>query len=229
KKAGAVTVSHLRFGARPIQAPYLIQQAHFIGCHQPMFLERLNLAEKLLPGGALLLNSPHSPEHVWDTLPRETQQCLIDRRARLFVIDGHRVARECGMGGRVNTVMQACFFAVSGVLPQAEAVAAIKNSIRKTYQRKGEEVVRRNLAAVDRALAHLHEVVLPEAASSSRPVRPPVADGAPGFVRDVLGPMIACRGDLIPVSALPADGTYPVGTARWEKRSLAVEIPAWNQ
>ena len=228
KKAGAVTVSHLRFGPHPIRAPYLIGQAHFIGCHQPLFLERFDVAEKLLPGGVLLLNSPIHSDEVWAMLPEETQRGLITKRARLFVIDAGRVARECGMGGRINTVMQVCFFSVSGVLPHDDAIAAIKDSIRKTYGKKGEEIVAMNLAAVDNALALLHEVKFSECVSSRTKIGEAVAAEAPSFVRNVLGKIIAGRGDELPVSALPCDGTFPTGTARWEKRNLAVEIPVWD-
>jgi pyruvate-ferredoxin/flavodoxin oxidoreductase len=228
KKAGAVTVSHLRFGPQPIRAPFLISQAHFVGCHQPMFLERFDVAEKLLPGGVLLLNSPRGPDEVWGTLPEETQRSLVEKHARLFVVDASRVARECGMGGRINTVMQVCFFSVSGVLPHDEAVAAIKNSIRKTYGKKGEEIVQMNLAAMDNTLAHLHEVKIPGRVGSQAKMRQPVAEEAPVFVRNVLGPVIAGRGDAVPVSALPCDGTFPTSTARWEKRNLASEIPVWD-
>lgn len=228
KKSGAVTVSHLRFGPRPIRAPYLIGQAHFIGCHQPLFLERFDVAENLLPSGVLLLNSPRGPDEIWDSLPEATQRSLIAKRARLFVIDAARVARASGMGGRVNTVMQVCFFSVSGVLPRDEAIAAIKDSIRKTYGKKGEEIVQMNLAAVDKTQAHLHEVKIPERISSNLGLRPPVSARAPGFVRGVLGEIIAGRGDRLPVSALPNDGTFPTGTARWEKRNLAMEIPVWD-
>lgn len=228
KKAGAVTVSHLRFGPRPIHAPYLIGQAHFVGCHQPLFLERFDVAERLLPEGVLLLNSARGPDTVWETLPEETQRSLTQKRARLFVIDANRVARECGMGGRINTVMQVCFFSASGVLTRDEAIAAIKDSIRKTYGKKGEEIVRMNLAAVDKALAHLHEVQIPERVGSQTKIREPVPAGAPDSVRNVLGEIIAGRGDRLPVSALPCDGTFPTGSARWEKRNLATEIPVWD-
>ncbi len=228
KKAGAVTVSHLRFGPRPIRAPYLISQAHFIGCHQPLFLERFDVAEKLRPGGVLLLNSSHPPGELWPNLPEETQRSLIAKRARVFVVDANRVARECGMSGRINTVMQVCFFSVSGVMPPDAAIDAIKESIRKSYGKKGEEIVRMNLAAVDNTLARLFEVTVPGDVSSPVRLRPPVPDQAPRFVRDVLGPIIAGRGDALPVSALPAGGTFPTGTTRWEKRNLASEIPVWD-
>ena len=228
KKSGAVTISHLRFGPKPIRAPYLITQAHFIGCHQPLFLERFDVADKLLPGGVLLLNLPAEPDEVWALLPEETQRSLITKQARLFVIDAARVARECGMGGRINTVMQVCFFSVSGVLPHVEALAAIKDSISKTYGKKGQEIVDMNLAAVDNALAHLHEVKLSECVGSRTKIRESVAAEAPNFVRNVLGKILAGRGDELSVSAFPCDGTFPTGTARWEKRNLATEIPVWD-
>lgn len=241
KKAGAVTVSHLRFGPHPIRAPYLIGQAHFVGCHQPLFLERFDVAEKLAPGGVLLLNSSHGPDTVWAALPERTQRSLVGKRARLFVIDAGRVARECGMGGRINTVMQACFFSVSGVLPHDEAIAAIKDSIRKTYGKKGEEIVQMNLAAVDNTLAHLYEVTL-LSGQSSQPngealtqIRTPNSENgeklftaATEFERVALPVLFSGRGDELPVSAFPCDGTFPIGTARKEKRNLATEIPVWD-
>ena len=228
KKSGSTTTSHLRFGPRPIHSTYLVSQANFIGCHQPMFLQQFNVTEKLAPGGTLLLNSPLPEDDVWNHLPETTQRDLIEKRARLYVIDAARVARECGMGGRINTVMQVCFFSVSGVLAHDEAIAAIKNSIGKTYGKKGEEIVRMNLAAVDSALAHLCEIKIPDHISSRVKMREVVADNAPAFVRNVLGPIIAGRGDEVPVSALPVDGTFPTRTARWEKRNLATEIPVWD-
>ena len=228
KKSGAVTISHLRFGPKPICAPYLIGQAHFIGCHQPLFLERFDVAEKLLPGGVLLLNLPADPDKVWAMLPEETQRSLIARQARLFVIDAGRVARECGMDGRINTVMQVCFFSVSGVLPHDEALSAVKDSIHEAYGKKGQEIVEMNLAAVDNTLAHLHEVKLSECVGSRAKIRETVAADAPLFVRSVLGTILAGRGDELPVSAFPCDGTFPAATARWEKRNLATEIPVWD-
>lgn len=228
KKAGGITVSHLRFGPEPLRSPYLIAEAHFIGCQQPLFLERLDVAEKLAPGGTLLLNSPRGAGEVWNYLPEATQRQLIGKKARLYVIDAGAVARQCGMGGRINTVMQVCFFSVSGVLSHDEAIAAIKDSIRKTYGKKGEEIVQMNLAAVDNTLAHLFEVKIPGDVGSQVTMRQPVPNQAPAFVRNVLGPIIDGRGDELPVSALPADGTFPTGTARWEKRNLATEIPVWE-
>jgi pyruvate-ferredoxin/flavodoxin oxidoreductase len=229
KKSGSVTVSHLRFGPRPIRAPYLITRASFVACHQFAFLERLDVLRVAEPGAVFLLNSPYGPGEVWDHLPRPVQEQLVAKRLRVFVIDGSRVAQEAGMGGRVNTIMQTCFFAISGVLPRAEAVAAIKHAIEKTYGRRGEPVVRKNFAAVDAALEHLHEVPLPGRVTSTVALRPPVPAAAPAFVREVTARIIAGDGDLVPVSALPADGTYPTGTARWEKRNIATEIPAWDE
>ncbi len=228
KKAGAMTVSHLRFGPRPIRSTYLISQANFVGCHQPFFLERFDMLERAAPGGTFLLNTPFSPDRVWERLPERAQCAIHDKRIRFFVIDASAVARACGMGGRINTIMQVCFFSVSGVLPHDEAIAAIKDSIRKTYGKKGENVVQMNLNAVDQTLAQLHEVEVPERIGSEVEMRATVSEEAPAFVREVLAPMIAGRGDELPVSALPCDGTFPTGTSRWEKRNLAVEVPVWD-
>ena len=194
------------------------------------FLERYDVLRELSPGGTFLLNSPYGADRVWQHLPEPMQKQIIEKKARFYVIDANRVARESGMGGRINTIMQTCFFAVSGVLPREEAIAAIKNSIRKTYGKKGDEIVQMNLNAVDHTLGHLHEVEVPaEAGSSLVAMCPPVPAQAPEFVRNVLGKMIAGRGDDLPVSALPLDGTYPTGTARWEKRNLAQEVPVWDE
>jgi pyruvate-ferredoxin/flavodoxin oxidoreductase len=228
KKAGAITVSHLRFGPEPIRSTYLISQSNFIACHQPIFLERYDMLDALAPGGTFLLNTPYAADEVWDRLPRMLQEQLIEKGAKFFVIDATRVARESGMGTRINTVMQVCFFALSGVLAKDEAIAAIKDSIKKTYGKKGDEIVALNLKAVDQTLAHLYEVSIPEAITSNQLMPPAVPKEAPAFVQDVLGAMIACRGDQLPVSALPCDGTYPTATAKWEKRNLALEIPVWD-
>jgi pyruvate-ferredoxin/flavodoxin oxidoreductase len=230
KKSGSVTISHLRFGPRPIRAPYLIGQASFVACSQFAFLERFDVLTYAAPGAIFLLNSTYSPDAIWDELPQEVQEVILAKQLRLFVIDAHRVARETGMGGRVNTIMQTCFFAISGVLPREQAIAEIKQSIKKTYGKRGDAVVEQNYRAVDQTLAHLHEV---DIAGGSRQLsllrrRPPVPEAAPAFVRDVLGPMIAGEGDMLPVSALPCDGTYPSGTAQWEKRNIALEIPVWD-
>jgi pyruvate-ferredoxin/flavodoxin oxidoreductase len=232
KKSGSVTVSHLRFGPHPIHAPYLIDRADFVGCHQFTFLERFDVLEHAVPGAVFLLNSPYGPEEVWKHLPHDIQRTIVERHLRFFVIDASAVARQTGMAGRINTVMQTCFFAVSGVLPQEQALQAIKRSIAKTYGKRGEAVVQRNYLAVDQTLARLSEINVPAmvegedgALATSRGVLP---SDAPEFVRSVLGPMIAGSGDRLPVSALPMDGTYPTGTARWEKRNLATEIPVWD-
>jgi pyruvate-ferredoxin/flavodoxin oxidoreductase len=229
KKSGSVTVSHLRFGPRPIRAPYLISRATFVACHQFSFLDRLDVLREAEPGAVFLLNSPYGPGEVWDHLPRTVQRQVVDRHLRMFVIDGDRVAREAGMGGRVNTVMQTCFFAISGVMPRDEAIAAIKRAIEKTYGRRGGPVVRRNWEAVDATLAHLVEVAVPSQVTAVADLRPPVPADAPEFVQRVTARMIAGEGDALPVSALPADGTYPSGTTRWEKRGIAAEIPVWDE
>jgi pyruvate-ferredoxin/flavodoxin oxidoreductase len=228
KKAGAMTISHLRFGPRPIRSTYLITSANFIGCHQPVLLETYDVLKDLAPGGTFLLNSPFGPERVWEHLPENAQRRLIHQRAKVFVIDANKVARDSGMGGRINTVMQTCFFALSGVLPSEKAVAAIKNSIRKTYAKKGDEIVEMNLRAVDQTLAHLYEVKVPDAVTPAVAGRNGQLKHAPEFVRNVLGEIMAGRGDRVPVSALSNDGTYPTGTTRWEKRNLAVEVPVWD-
>jgi pyruvate-ferredoxin/flavodoxin oxidoreductase len=229
KKSGSVTISHLRFGPKPIHSTYLITQANFVACHQFSFLERLDVLKAAEPGATFLLNSPYDPEEVWNQLPRTTQRQIIQKKLRFFVIDAVEVARAAGMGGRINTVMQTCFFAISGVLPREEAIAAIKHAIEKTYGRRGEAVVKKNFAAVDAALDHLHEVKVPAEVSSSFDLRPPVPAQAPEFVREVLGKMIEGEGDALPVSALPVDGTFPSATAQWEKRNIALEIPVWDE
>ncbi|MCU0734943.1 MAG: pyruvate:ferredoxin (flavodoxin) oxidoreductase [Methylotetracoccus sp.] len=229
KKSGSRTVSHVRFGAEPIQSPYLIESANFIGCHQFSFLERVDVLAKAKTGATFLLNSPHGPDTVWDELPREVQQQIIDKKLKFHVIDGTKVAFDTGMGGRTNTIMQTCFFALSGVLPREAAIEKIKQAIRKTYGKKGEDVVQKNFHAVDQTLEHLHEVRVPERVDSTRgrlPVAPP---GAPEFVRNVTAMMMAGLGDELPVSAMPIDGTYPSGTTQWEKRNIAQSIPVWEQ
>lgn len=228
KKSGSVTESHLRFGPRPIRSTYLIREANFVACHQFIFLERINMLHLLEPGGVFLLNSPYGPEEVWEKLPRKIQGQILDRKVRFFVVDGAKVAEAAGMGQRINTILQTCFFAISGVLPRDEAIAQIKHSIEKSYSKRGQAVVDANFAAVDLALAHLHEVSVPTAVSGTIEVLEGVPDGAPAFVRDVLGPMMARAGDELPVSALPADGVYPTGTTQWEKRNIALEIPVWD-
>ena len=228
KKSGSVTISHLRFGPQPIHAPYLIESANFVACHQFNFLERFPMLAAAEDGATLLLNSPFGPETVWGHLPRCVQSDILQKRLRFFVIDGNRVAQDAGMGGRVNTIMQTCFFALSGVLPREQAIEAIKHSIEKTYGKRGDAVVRKNFAAVDEALSHLYEVRVPPHASSTSLVRPAVPAEAPEFVQRVTAPMIAGLGDDLPTSALPVDGTYPSGTTRYEKRNIALEIPVWD-
>ncbi|HID84813.1 MAG TPA: pyruvate:ferredoxin (flavodoxin) oxidoreductase, partial [Anaerolineales bacterium] len=228
KKAGAITVSHLRFGPKPIRSTYLISRANFVACHQFAFLERMDVLKEAEPGATFLLNSPYGPDEVWDHLPKTIQKEIIDKKLRFFVVDGYRVARETGMGLRINTILQTCFFAISGVLPRDEAIEKIKQAIRKTYGKKGEDVVRKNFAAVDAALEHLHEVKVPDKVTATFDLRPPVPPTAPEFVQKVTAKMIAREGDALPVSALPADGTYPSGTTRYEKRNIALEIPVWE-
>jgi pyruvate-ferredoxin/flavodoxin oxidoreductase len=228
KKAGAVTISHLRFGNRPIHSTYLIQRASFVAIHQFNFLERYNVLETAAENATLLLNCPYPADQVWQELPRSVQDQIITKKLKLYVIDGFAVAKETGMGGRINTVMQTCFFAISGALPRDEAIEKIKQSIRKTYGKRGEAVVRQNFAAVDSAVQHLHQVAVPAAPDSLFDVQAAVPQHAPEFVRNVTGQMIGGRGDALPVSAFPADGTYPTGTAQWEKRNIAQEVPVWE-
>ena len=228
KKSGAVTVSHLRFGPKPIRAPYLIENANFVACHQFSFLERIDMLKYAEPKAVFLLNSFEGPDEVWDFLPRPVQETIIEKELRFYVIDGYQVAEESGMGRRINTIMQTCFFAISGVLPREQAIKAIKDAIQKTYGKRGEAVVKRNFEAVDKTLAKLFEVDVPAKVTSKIAIRKPVPDAAPDFVRDVLGEIIAGRGDALPVSAFPVDGTFPTATTQWEKRNIALEIPAWE-
>jgi len=228
KKAGSVTVSHLRFGPDPIRSSYLIKRASFVACHQFHFLERVEMVELAEEGATFLLNTTYGPDEVWEHVPREVQVQIIEKHLRFFVVDATRVAREAKLGGRINTVMQTCFFALSGLFPREEAVARIKKSIEGTYGGRGETVLERNFAAVDRALESLHEVAVPAAPAGDLHRLPPVPAAAPDFVQRVTAMMIAGKGDLLPVSALPVDGTFPVGTTRWEKRSIAHEIPIWD-
>jgi len=228
KKSGAMTISHLRFGPRPIHSTYLIRRANFVACHQFHFLERLDVLECAEENATFLLNSPHGPEVVWEYLPRPIQQQIIDKRLRFHVIDAYRVARQAGLGGRINTIMQVAFFATTGVLPVERAIEHIKEAIKQTYGKRGAAVVRRNFAAVDAALNNLHEVSVPEAATSSLGFRDAIGPDAPEFVRNVTAPLMARRGDSLPVSRFPADGTYPTGTTKWEKRDIALEIPVWD-
>ncbi|MGA7523408.1 MAG: pyruvate:ferredoxin (flavodoxin) oxidoreductase [Acidobacteriaceae bacterium] len=229
KKSGSLTTSHLRFGSEPIRSTYLISRANFIACHQFEFLEKVDVLTAAEPGAVFLLNSPYGPKDVWQHLPRTIQKTILDKRLRFYVIDGYRVARENGMGNRINTVMQTCFFAISGVLPREEAIAEIKKAIKKTYGKRGDAVVQQNYAAVDASLAHLHEVKPPDTVTATFDILPVIPATAPAFVHDVLGVMAAGYGDKLPVSALPAGGTFPTGTAKWEKRNIAQFIPVWDE
>jgi pyruvate-ferredoxin/flavodoxin oxidoreductase len=229
KKSGSLTTSHLRFGPKPIRSTYLISRASFVACHQFNFLERIDMLRSAETGATFLLNSPFGPEEVWDHLPRTVQRQIIEKKLKFYVIDGYKVARETGMGGRINTIMQTCFFAISGVLPRAEAIASIKHAIEKTYGKRGEAVVQKNFAAVDSTLDNLFEVKVPAKVTSTFDVRPPVPAAAPDFVHKVIAPIVQGDGDLLPVSALPVDGTFPSGTAMWEKRNIALEIPEWDE
>ena len=229
KKSGAITVSHLRFGPQPLHSSYLITNANFVACHQFSFLERLDMLKWAEPGATFLLNSPFGPDEVWDQLPRTVQRQIIAKKLHFYVIDGYEVAKKTGMGGRVNTIMQTCFFAISGVLPREEAISAIKHAIEKTYGKRGEAVVQKNFAAVDATLSHLSEVKVPAEANSSSDMRPVVPAGAPDFVQKFTARIIAGEGDDLPVSAMPLDGTFPTGTTQWEKRNIALEIPVWDE
>ncbi|MDZ8081440.1 MAG: pyruvate:ferredoxin (flavodoxin) oxidoreductase [Nostoc sp. DcaGUA01] len=230
KKSGSMTVSHLRFGKEPIRSTYLIDQANFIGCHHWGFLERIDVLKAATHGAILLLNSPYDADSVWENLPIKVQQQITLKQLKLYVIDANQVARESGMGGRINTIMQVCFFALAGVLPQEEAIAKIKQAIEKTYGKKGAEVVRMNLQAVDNTLDNLHKVDIPQTPNSCTDTinRVCTPNFAPKFVQEVLGKIMIWEGDDLPVSSLPADGIFPVGTAKWEKRNVAQEIPVWE-
>lgn len=230
KKSGGMTISHLRFGPDPIRSPYLIgnDAADFVGCHQFVFTERVDIVKLAKPGATVLLNSPYAAEETWDKLPVELQKSMIEKQVKLFVIDALKVAKETGMGKRINTIMQTCFFAISGVLDRDEAIAKIKEAIEKTYGKKGREIVEKNFAAVDGTLANLHEIVLPGSAESltQRPAIVPAE--APDFVQRITGMIMSGEGDMLPVSAFPVDGTWPVDTAQWEKRGIADRIPVWE-
>jgi pyruvate-ferredoxin/flavodoxin oxidoreductase len=228
KKSGAMTVSHLRFGPEPIKSTYLIQRANFIAVHQFNFLECYPVLEAAVESATLLLNSPYEATEVWEHLPRIVQQTIIHKHIKVFSINANAVAKETQMGNRINTIMQTCFFAISGVLPREEAITRIKESIRKTYGKRGDSVIQQNFAAVDAALKHLHELPIPAQATSSLGSSVAIADNAPDFVRQVTGEIIAGRGDQLPVSAFPLDGTYPLGTSQWEKRNIALDVPVWE-
>jgi len=229
KKAGAITISHLRFGPRKIRSTYLIKRANFVACHQFSFLDKYDMTGYAVPGGIFLLNAPFGPHEIWGHLPREVQQDLIEKRLKFYVIDAVEVARKTGMGGRINTIMQTCFFAVSGVLPREEAIAKIKQTIKKTYEKKGMEVVQKNYAAVDETLANMHEVRVPAKVTATKGRPSIVSAAAPDFVKRVSAIIIEQKGDSLPVSAFPPDGTWPTATSQWEKRNIAIDIPIWDE
>ncbi|MCU0334675.1 MAG: pyruvate:ferredoxin (flavodoxin) oxidoreductase, partial [Chitinophagaceae bacterium] len=228
KKSGARTVSHLRFGKHPIRAPYLIGEADFVACHQFNFLEKVEMLAQLKKGGIFLLNSPYGKDEVWAHLPGNVQRQLIEKQLQLYVIDASTVARDNGMGTRINTIMQTCFFALADVLPKAEAIEQIKYAIEKTYAKKGKAVVEKNFKAVDATLDHLHAVAIPATATAADKALQAVAPGAPSFVQNVIAPMLAGHGDELPVSAISIDGTWPSGTTQWEKRNISDEVPVWE-
>ena len=228
KKAGARTVSHLRFGPKPIKQTCLVSSANFVACHQDIFLEKYDMLCYAAEGATFLLNSPFGPEDIWNNLPRKVQEEMIAKKLKFFVIDAYDVARETGMGVRINTIMQTCFFAISGVLPRDEAIQKIKDAIEKTYGAKGKEIVRKNFSAVDHALANLFPVNYPDVVTSTIELPPTVPAEAPEFVQRVTAKIISMNGDLVPVSDMPADGTWPTGTTQWEKRNVAQDIPVWE-
>ncbi len=229
KKAGAVTISHLRFGPDKIRSTYLITTANFIACHQTSFLEKYDMLENMADNGTFLINAPWPKDEVWDNLPKKTQEQILNKNIKLYTIDAESVARSSGMGRRINTVMQTCFFAISGILPKDEAIAEIKDAIRKTYGKKGDEIVNMNLKAVDNTLDNLFEVPVPKEVTAKFDLLPPVPENAPKFVKDVIGKMIEGKGDELPVSAFPSDGTWPMATTQYEKRNIALEIPEWDE
>ena len=228
RKAGSLTVSHLRFGPDPIPSPYLVRKANFVACHQFPFMERIHVLKVAEPGATFLLNSPFPADETWDMLPIEVQQEIIDKKLEFYVIDAYEIAKEIGLGARINTIMQTAFFVLSKILPEDEALERIKQFIKKSYGAKGGKILEMNYAAVDKAPGNLHKIEYPDKATSERRMMPPVAEEAPEYVRDVIGKMIAKEGDDLPVSAFAPDGSFPTGTTKWEKRNIALEIPVWD-
>ncbi len=228
KKSGAITTSHLRFGPRPLKSIYLVSDPQFVACHQQVFLEKYEMLADAQEGATFLLNCQWSADEAWDHLPKPVQEQLVNKNMKFYVTDAYKVAKDVGMGTRINTIMQTCFFYISGILPPDEAIQAIKNAAKKTYGMKGEQIVQMNYKAIDASVANLHEVKVPAAVTSTVDRAPVVPDYAPDYVKDVLGVMIAQRGDDLPVSAMPIDGTFPVGTTQYEKRNIALEIPEWD-
>ena len=228
KKAGAVTISHLRFDPRPIRSSYLVSHANFVACHQFTFLEKYDMLASAVEGATFLLNCPMDPAEVWDHLPRDVQQTIIDKKLKFYAINAYEVAKATGMGARINTIMQTCFFYLAGILPPDDAIGAIKKAIEKTYGKKGKEIVAKNFEAVDQSVAGLVEITVPAEATSTIEKPPVVADAAPEFVHDVTATIMAGKGNTLPVSAMPADGTWPTATTQWEKRNIALDIPEWD-
>jgi pyruvate-ferredoxin/flavodoxin oxidoreductase len=229
KKSGAITVSHLRFGPKPIRSSYLINRANFVACHQTVFLSKYEMLADIIVGGVFLLNTASSMDEVWDTLPKEVQEQIVTKKLKFHVIDANTVAQKCGMGGRINTIMQTCFFAISGVLPREQAIESIKKSIKKTYGKKGDKIVQMNFEAVETTLANLFEVPVPAKVTAKFGRPPVVSNDAPDYVKNLTAEMIAGHGDALPVSAFPIDGTFPLGTTQWEKRNIALEVPIWDK
>ena len=229
KKAGAITISHLRFGPRPIRSTYLVKKANFVACHQWVFLDKYDVLEYAEPGATFLVNSPFTTEETWNRFPLEVQEAIIERELKVYCIDATTVAQDSGMGRRTNTIMQTCFFAISGILPRDEAIAKIKGAIKKTYGAKGDEIVELNYRAVDATLANLHQLEVPATVSTDRRRPPIVSDDAPDLVKRVNAVMLANKGDTLPVSAFPPDGTWPLSTTQWEKRNIAIDIPIWDE
>ncbi len=228
KKSGSTTISHLRFGKNPILSTYLIQSAQFVGCHQFGLLEKFDVLENIKDNGTFLLNSPYSKDETWDKMPKKVQQQIIDKKLKFYVIDGYTVAKETGMGARINTIMQTCFFAISGVLEKDEAILQIKKAIQKTYGAKGEEIVQKNFNAVDKTLEHLYQIDVPAKATSEMELPPIVSNDAPDYVKNVLAQMMAGKGNNVKVSEMPVDGTFDTATTKWEKRNIALEVPVWD-
>jgi pyruvate-ferredoxin/flavodoxin oxidoreductase len=228
KKSGSITISHLRFGKKPIKSTYLISKANFIGIHQFTFLEKYDILENIIEGGTVLLNSPYPKEEIWEILPRIYQEQIINKKINFYVIDAYEVAKKTGMGSRINTIMQTCFFAISGVLPKDEAIEQIKKAIKKTYGAKGDEVVRNNFEAVDQTLENLYKIDVPVKSTSTFELPPTVSPKAPEYVKNVLAKIMENKGDYVKVSEMPVDGTFPTATTQWEKRNIALEVPVWD-
>lgn len=228
KKSGSTTVSHLRFGPKEIKSTYLINKAQFIACHQQVFLEQWDMLKEASEGATFLLNTKVDKEHVWDSLPEKVQKDLIEKKMKFWIIDAYKVGEETGMGVRINTIMQTCFFAISNIFPQEKAIGMIKDSIKKTYGAKGDKIVQMNFDAVDKTVANLFEVQVPNKITSNKKMQPPVSGDAPDFVKEVTAKIIAGEGDKLPVSKMPVDGTFPLTTTRWEKRNIALEVPVWD-